>query len=116
MKLKAAFTTAWQSFKGFVGKADAWITSNAPKVQSAIVLGEKVAVAVDPALAPVVTIFDTFEEALVAEITSAFHTGAALTNATDGTTVVTLSAELSGIVKHLANTLAGHPAVVAASK
>lgn len=115
MKIKAAFTAAWTSFKSFVGRADAYIVANGPKVQAAVVLGGKVAVAVDPMLAPIVTVFDTFEEALVGEISAAFHTGAALTNSTTGETTVTLSAELSGIVKQLANTLAGHPAVIAAS-
>jgi hypothetical protein len=114
MNIKAAFTTAWKSFKGFVVKTDAYLVTNVPKIQSGIAVAEKIVVAVDPALAPVVNAFDGLEEALMGEITAAFHTGAALTNAADGTTAVTLSADLSGIVKHLADTLAGHPAVVAA--
>ena len=113
--LTKAFTTAWQSIKGFVHKTDAYLTANTPKIQQGIVIAEKVAVAVDPALAPVVTIFDTFEEALIGEVTAAFHTGAALTDATTGAATITLSGQLSGIIKHLADTLAGHPAVVAAS-
>lgn len=115
MSIKSAFTTAWKSFKSFVTKADQFLVTAAPKIQSVIVTAEKVAVAAIPALAPEVTIFDTFEEAIMGEITSAFHTGAALTNSTTGETTVTLSAELSAIVKQLADTLAGHPAVVAAT-
>ena len=114
VNLGKEFTTAWKSFKGFVAKTDVWLGANAPKIQQGVVIAEKVVVAVDPALAPVVTIFDGFEEALAGEVAALFHTGAALTNATTGETTVTLSAELSAIVKHLADTLSGHPAVVAA--
>lgn len=113
MSLKSAFTTSWKSFKNFVVKADIFVTANAPKIQAAVKTGEQIAVAVDPALAPIVTIFDSFEEALAGEVFAAVHTGAALVSSTDGATTVTLSAELSGLVKHLADTLSGHPEVVA---
>jgi hypothetical protein len=116
MSLGKEFTTSWVSFKKFVAKTDQWLGANLPKVQQGVLIAEKVAVAVDPALAPAVTVFDVFEEALAGEVAAAFHTGSALTNATTGETVVTLSAELSAIVKHLADTLAGHPAVVDAKK
>jgi hypothetical protein len=112
MNLGSAFTKAWQSFKGFIGKTDAFLQKNAPTIQQDVQVASAVASALVPAAAPIITIADTFEEALMGEVTAAFHTGAALTNTSDGTTAVTLSAELSAIVRHLADTLKGHPAVV----
>jgi hypothetical protein len=114
MKLGPVFTTAWKSFKGFVLKTDSYLQANEPKIQAGVKVAEKVAVFADPGLTPAVTIFDGLEESAMGEITAAFHTGAALVNATDGTATVTLSAELVGVLRHLANTLAGHPDVVAA--
>jgi hypothetical protein len=115
MKIISAFSTAWKSFKGFVTKTDAYLVADAPKIQSAVQVGEKVVDAIDPAAAPLVTVFDSFEEAIVAEITAAFHTGNAVVNATSGAAVVTLSPELTALATNLTNILKGHPAVVAAT-
>ena len=112
MNIKTAFSNAWRSFKGFIGKTDAFLVKNGPTIQKDVQIASAVIIAAVPAVAPIVTFADTFEEALMGEITAAFHTGQALTNA-DGTTAVTLTAELSAIIHHLANTLKGHPDVVA---
>ena len=115
MNIKSAFTAAWQSFKGFVGRTDAFLVKNAPTIQKDVTIGIGIASAMVPSAAPALAVFGTLEEAIMGEVTAAIHTGNGLVTATDGSTAITLSAELSDILKHLANTLAGHPAVVAAN-
>lgn len=111
----SAFTTAWKSFKHLIAKTDSFLAANGPKIQAGVAEASQIAVALDPALAPIVTVFDGFEEALMGEVTAAVHTGTALTDASTGATTIVLSGELSGIIKQIANTISGHPAVVAAA-
>lgn len=114
MKLIAAFKTAWQKIKGGLTAAAAFVAKEAPTVQAVVKEGSAIAVAAFPTLALPITAFDSIEESVMAEISAAISTGAALTQSS-GATTVTLSAELSTIIKSLVQTMEGHPAVAAAS-
>jgi hypothetical protein len=116
MSLISAFKTAWQDLKKGLTTVDTYLATNAATIQSDIQTGVGVAETLVPSAAPIITAFDSIEEAAMAEIMAAIHSGAAVVNATTGTAAVTLSAGLTSSVKALATTLAGAPAVLAAAK
>ena len=114
-KIANAFKTAWQDLKKGLTAADTYLQANAVKIQSDVQTGVAIAENLLPAAKPVLTSADALEEAVMGELVAAVHSGAAVVNATDGTAAVQLSAGLTTALQGLAGTLAGHPAVVAAT-
>jgi hypothetical protein len=114
-KIANAFKTAWQDLKKGLTAADNYLQANAVQIEAEIGTGAKIAENLLPAAKPIITAADTLEEAVMGELVAAVHSGAAVVNATDGTAAVTLSAGLTASLQALKDTLAGHPAVIAAT-
>jgi hypothetical protein len=113
INLGKAFTTAWSDLKKVAAKAAAFVAKEAPVAQQVIAIASTTVAALDPALAPEITAFDSIEEALVGEVTAALG---AVTTAPDPASFFTISlpGTLYPALKAIASTLSGHPAVVAA--
>lgn len=113
MSIASAFTTAWNDLKAVAEKAAAFVSKQAPVVQKVVSVASTAIVAIDPALAPVVTAFDNIEAALVGEVTAAIGS---ITSAPDpaGFFTVSLPGTMWPALKAIEQTLTGHPAVVAA--
>lgn len=111
--LANAFTTAWNDLKKVATLAKAFVAKEEPVLQTVVSIGSTAVEALDPALTPAVTAFDSLEAALVGEVTSAI---ASVTTAPDpaGFFTVSLPGTLWPSLKAIASTLEGHPAVVAA--
>ena len=115
MSLKIAFATAWKDLKGALSKADAFITKEAPAIQTAVQTGSAIVEAAVPASTGIVTTFDSLEESLMGEIAAAVHASSGVANAASAPVAVTFSAEASAALKSIVATLSSHPAVVAAT-
>jgi hypothetical protein len=113
MNLGTAFTTAWTDLKKVASEAAAFVAKQAPAAQKVIAVGSAAVEAIDPALTPAITAFDSIEQSLVGEVTAAL--GSIIT-APDPASFfsVTLPGTLYPALKAIEQTLTGHPAVVAA--
>ena len=114
-KIANAFKTAWQDLKKGLTAADTYLQANATQIQSDVQTGAAIAENLLPVAKPIITAADTMEEAVMGELVSAIHSGAAVVDAKTGAAAVPLSPGLTASLQALAATLAGHPAVVAAT-
>jgi hypothetical protein len=113
MTLSLAFTTAWNDLKAVALKAASFVAKQAPVINKVVSVGSIAIEALDPALTPAVTAFDSLEASLVGEITAAIGS---VTTAPDPASFFTVSlpGTLWPALKAIEQTLTGHPAVVAA--
>ncbi len=106
-KLGTAFTTAWKDLKKVALEGAAFVTKNSATIQHDVAVGSAIVATVDPALVPVITVFDNVEEAAMGELC------AVASDVTNATTLEGLFGTAWPTIQALAKTLTSHPAVVA---
>ena len=116
MSLVSAIRSEWVKFKAVALKIETAVVNDAPKIQGVVDTAAKIVEAGDPAIAPLVSAADTFEEQLAAEFLAALKAGTALVNSTDGATSVTFSAQTAAAGKAIVSTIENAPAIIAAAK
>lgn len=109
MNLGTAFTTAWKDLKKVATEAASFVTANAAKINADVAIGSTIVAAVDPAIAPVVTVFDSVEETVMGELV------AIASDVTNAKTLEGLFGSAWPTIESLVKTLSTHPAVVTAS-
>jgi hypothetical protein len=108
MSLAAAFTTAWKDLKSETAKLATLLTKDQTKIQADVAEGSTIVKDLVPAAAPIVTIFDEAEEAIMGELASI---------AANPVTLASLATAAPGLANTLTTVtglLSNHPAVVAA--
>jgi hypothetical protein len=107
-KLGTAFTTAWKDLKKVALESAKFVTSNSATIEKDVTVASTIVATVDPALAPVVTVFDSVEESAMGELC------AVASDVTNDTTLEGLFGTAWPTIQSLVKTLSSHPAVVAA--
>jgi hypothetical protein len=109
MTLANAFTVAWKDLKTGAAKVAEFLTKNQTTIKTVVSEVGTVVAAIDPALAPAVTVFDQLEEQVVGKV---------LELANDAANANSL-AELFGaawpVILSLKQHLSNHPAVQSAA-
>ncbi len=108
MTLSNAFTIAWKDLKGGAAKVAEFLTKNSNTIQTAVTDVGVVVTAIDPALGPVVTVFDQLEELVIGKV---------LELASDTSSANSLGSLFGSawpVILSLKQQLATHPAVQSA--
>jgi hypothetical protein len=105
MKLANAFATAWKDLKAVARKIAAALAKNSAAIQTVVANGSAVAIAIDPAIAPEVTAFDTLEEVIIGKI------AAAATDTANASGLSVLFGEAWPAIQALVKALENHPTV-----
>ena len=109
MSLGNAFTVAWKDLKAGAAKVAVFLNKNQKTIQTVVADAGTVAVAVDPALAPIVTEFDALEEQVIGKVLEL------ATDTASATSLASLFGEAWPVILALKQQLLSHPAVAAAS-
>jgi phage-related protein len=105
MTLANAFSTAWKDLKAVASKVSTALTNDSAAVQTVVTDASTVVSAVDPALAPAVTVFDSLEEAVMGKV------AAAASDIANATSLSALFGEVWPAIQSLVATLENHPTV-----
>ena len=105
MTLANAFSVAWNDLKTVASKVANVLTTHGSAIQTAVADASAVVSAVVPAAAPVVTVFDELEVAIVGAVT------AAASDVANATSLSALFGDLWPSIQGLVKNLESHPAV-----
>lgn len=105
MTLAQAFSTAWKDLKKTVSAVATFVVKNQASIQTAVADASTGLAVLDPNAAPIITSFDTLEEAVMGKIAALAH------DASAAPTLQALFAEEWPSIQALITTLKGHPTV-----
>jgi len=105
MTLANAFAAAWKDLKAVATKVATALTNNGAAIQTVVKEASTVVAAVEPSLAPAVTVFDSLEEAVMGKVT------AAASDIANAPSLSALFGEVWPAIQSLVATLKNHPTV-----
>ena len=105
MTLASAFQAAWKDLKALGAKVAAVLTKDSAVIQTVVKDASTVVSAVEPALAPVISSFDSLEEVIIGKI------AAAASDVANASSLSALFQEAWPAIQALVGTLKNHPTV-----
>jgi hypothetical protein len=109
MTLANAFTVAWKDLKTGAAKVADFLTKNSTTIKATVSEVGTVVSLIDPALAPVVTVFDQLEEQVVGKVLELANDTA------NANSLASLFGAAWPVILSLKQQLSTHPAVQAAA-
>jgi hypothetical protein len=109
MTLANAFTVAWKDLKTGAAKVADFLTKNSTNIHTVVSEVGTVVSAIDPALAPEVTVFDLLEEQVIGKVLELAN------DAENANSLAVLFGSAWPVITSLKQQLSSHPAVKAAT-